>query len=303
VQNKIVKILAVILSLTFVLSLAACKKDPAEETTTQAPDDTTVSIDDTSANDETTLPEETADGDETTTEEGKTDSTANEGTDPAPVDKKPETPEEIAAYYNAAANKVKKEKPAYTITTTNHIGEITSTNNVINKLIDRVVPMFADDTKPATVEYGKGDPAGRIPVSGQSYGGKIQASSLSGASCADKGSYYELTMKFKPEKLSALPTNAEVSKVRHGQAFNLLTKEIVDKEVKAIPAFIVTLGTFAPEYKGCHVIARVDKATGRLTYAELKCINVSQVEAEAFKSISLNASVEFGNTEVYKYKY
>lgn len=299
-QKKIVKILAVILSLTFVLSLAACKKDPAEETTTQAPDDTTVSIDDTSANDETTLPEETTDGDETTTEEGKTDSTANEGTDPAPVNKMPTTWEEIAAYYNAAANKVKKDKPAYSITTKNHIGEITSTNSLIEKLIGVVKPMFAKDEVPVTVEYGKGDPAGRIPVSGQSYGGKIQASSLSDASCVDKGSYYELTMKFKPEKLSALPTNAEVSKVRHGQAFNLLTKEIVDNEVKRFSA-VVKLGTFAPEYKGCHVIARVDKATERLTYAELKCVNTSQVVAKA--GFTLNVSVEFGNTETYNYKY
>ncbi len=239
-----------------------------------------------------------------TTAADLSDTTADNGTTAAttaPADKKPETPAEIAAYYNAAANKVKKESPKYDLVITNIIGNITSSSKFINGLIKQIVPMFSTDPANFNQDNAQSSANTGIPVYKQNYGGKVEASSLKSATCVDKGSYYEITMKFKDEKLSALPTQAQVPNTRHGQAFNMLTKEIVDNETVKFKA-IAKLDTFAPTYHDSYVVARIEKATGRMLYTELECRNTSDVVAKIVGA-SLDVSVEFGNNQKFTYKY
>lgn len=292
-KKKISGLLAIMLVLSFVFSFAACGKKDDVQTT--APGETTTIAD-------TTAPEVTTAEGETTTIEATTaegDTTAVGETTTAGTLKAPSTAAEIVAYYNAAANKAKADKPGYTLTTTNVIGEITSSYGLIQSLAGRVVPMFSTD--PVTTTVAKGD-SSSFPVKDQSYGGKVEVSSLKdsgGAVIADKGTYYEITLNFKDEKLNDLPT--DVTKVRHGQAFNLLTKQLVDDEIQKF-SWIVKIVKFSPNYTGCYVKCKIDKATGNLLSGTYYCVNKSDVEAKVGFT-TFDANVFFGNKEEYKLNY
>ena len=80
------KIIAMILALVMVASMAACAKKPAEDTTT---DDTTISEDNTQ--NEGTTEDETAEDDTTTDDTAEDDTTADDTTDVDP--EQPATPE------------------------------------------------------------------------------------------------------------------------------------------------------------------------------------------------------------------
>jgi hypothetical protein len=283
--------IAIIMTLSLVFSFAACGKK--DETKTTAPGETTT-IGDTSAPEDTTIEGETTTLEETTAV-GET-TQVGETTTAAPGKSAPSTTAEIVAYYNAAANKVKTDKPGYTLTTTNVIGEITSSSGLISGLAGRIVPMFSTD--PVVTTAPKGD-NGIFPVKGQSYGSKLEASSLKNATIVDKGSVYEITLNFKDEKLPDLP--ADITKTRHGQAFNVLSSDDVYKETDKFK-LIARVESFAPTYSGSYIKCKIEKSTGNLSEATYYCVNTSVIKAKVGFS-NIDATVPFGNKEVYKLNY
>ncbi len=294
-------ILSIILAFSLIFSLAACGKDEKETTTSV---ETTVSDETTMPDETTTTPSDettTALADETTTENPSGETVSNTVATTAAPSTAPKTVAEIVAYYNAAANKAKKEKPAYTLVTTNIIGDITSSSGLLEGIAKRVVPMFSEDLVPTTVNAKKGD-GSSLPVKDQNYGGKVEVSSLTaknGAICVDKGSYYEITLNFRPEKLTSLPT--DVTKIRHGQAFNMLTKKLVDDETDKFKA-IVKIVKFAPEYHDCYVKCKIEKATGNILSGTYYCVNNSDVEAKIIAA-TFDVNIFFGNKEEFTFKY
>lgn len=231
----------------------------------------------TTAEGDTTVP----DGETTTNEQGA---------------KAPSTVAEIVAYYNAAANKVKVDKPGYTLTTTNVIGEITSSSGSIEWLAGQIVPRFSTD--PVVTTAPKGD-NGKFPVKGQSYGSKLEPSSLKNATIIDKGTYYEIKMNFKDEKLSDLPK--DITKTKHGQAFNVLSYDEVYNETDKFKAF-ANIQSFAPTYSGSYIQCKIEKSTGNLLEAIYYCVNTSVIKAKALGA-NIDANVPFGNKEAYKLNY
>lgn len=295
-KKKLTGLLFILLAFSLFFSLAACGKDEKETTTTA---ETTVA-DETTTVEETTLDSETTVAEETTLPEETTQAGAEPTATTGHTTSAPTTPAEIVAYYNAAANKAKKDKPAYTLVTTNIIGDITSSSGLIEGLAKRVVPMFPTDPLPmVTVKKGDGS---SLPVKDQNYGGKVEVSSLldkNGAVCVDKGSHYEITLNFKPEKLNGLPT--DVTKIRHGQAFNMLTQQLVDKETDKFK-IIVKIETFAPNYHDSYVKCTIDKATGNMLSGIYYCVNNSDVVAKVGFS-TIDANIFFGNKEEFTFKY
>ncbi len=296
-KKTVIGLMAIVLTASFLFTLSACgnkKNDTTTAAATTAENDS-VSQNITTAAEQTTAVQ-VATG-ETTTTAGTT-SVAGETTTKAGTTA-PVTAAEIVSYYNAAANKAKADKPGYTLVTTNVIGDITSSYGSIQWLAGKVVPMFSTD--PITTTVSKGD-SSLFPVKGQSYGGKVEVSSLkdtNGAVIADKGTAYEITLNFKDEKLSDLPS--DVTKVRHGQAFNLLTKDLVNVEIESF-SWIVKIVKFAPTYTGCYVNCKIDKATGNLKNATYYCVNKSDVEAKVGFT-TFDANVFFGNKEEYTLNY
>ncbi|MEI6578049.1 MAG: Ig-like domain-containing protein, partial [Eubacteriales bacterium] len=160
---------------------------------------------------------------------------------------KPTTIADIVSYYNLASNKAKKDKPGFTLVTTNIIGKITSSSGFIQSVAGTVVGMF--NTKPTISTVAKGS-NGDLPVQGQSYGSKLLPGSLKSATCVDKGSVYEITLNFKDEKLSALPTDP--TKTNHGQALNVLSASDISVQTDKFKA-IVKVQQFAPTYTGSYI--------------------------------------------------
>ena len=299
-KKTITGILSIILVFALVFSLAACGKKDNDTTTTNGE---TTTVEDITVQDDTTIFDETTIIDDETTQPidettGPSGETAAPTASPSSV---PTTPAEIVAYYNAAANKAKKNKPAYTLTTTNVIGDITSPNSLVEGLAKQIVPLFPTDPLP-TVSVKKGD-GSTLPVKGQNYGGKVEVSSLkssNGAILVDKGSYYEITLNFKDEKLNTLPT--DVTKIRHGQAFNMLTQKLVDDELDKFKA-LVTLPKFAPTYHDCYVKCKIEKSTGNMLSATYYCVNNSDVEAKLKVGNPIKVNIHFGNKEEFIFSY
>ncbi len=293
-RKKPIRLLAMLLALSFVFTLAACGDEKEELTTTPANGETTTAAEvidaDTSTTDagttdpnESTEPSETETGTESTTGDDTTTGTNTVTTKPS----KPTTVAEIVAYYNAAANKVRSGEATYSLKTTNIIGKITSPNSGIEGLANRIVPMF--DQKPAVSE----NPAGEFPVKGQSYGSKLQPVAIKQADCIDidKGSVYEITLKFKDEQLSDLP--ADPSKTNHGKALNVLKADQVYEQTNKFE-FLVAIESFVPKYSGSYIKCTVDKATGNMKTATFYHNTIATVTAKPLVGKRIVATVPFG---------
>lgn len=303
--KKITRVLSVIVVLLLVISVTSVfklfKNSPAAETetTTQEVSGETT-VEDTTAPAETTAAVETTAEGETTTEGQTTaqNETTTLGQTTVKPDAKPTTMEEIVAYYNAAANKVRKDKPGFTKVNQAEIGEITSPSSTIQGIAKAVIPMFSGAQKPTTTTVNKGG-SGDFPVKGQSYGSKLQASYLSSATCKDKGSYYEITMKFKDEKLADLP--ADPAKTRHGSAMNVLSAaEVYDQTDKF--KSIVKVTKFAPTYSGSYIECTIDKATGNMKSVTFYFRTIANVVAKPLVG-TIEASVPFAIRDTYTLKY
>jgi hypothetical protein len=290
-NKKVTGLLSIILVISLCFSLAACGKDEKTNTTTAAETtatDETTAAETTTVEDETTAPEQTTDEEETTLAD---DTTA------APANKIPTTIAEIVAYYNTAANKVKTDKPGYSLTTTNYIGDITSSKAWIQSIIPTALKLVP--IEPTTTSVSKGT-VGDFPIKGQSYGSKLDVTSLKSATCKDKGSVYEITLNFKDEVLTDLPQDP--NKTNHGKAINVLGADGVYEQTDKFKS-VVNITKFAPTYTGSYIKCTVEKASGNLKTATYYHNTIAQAEAKPFIGKSLDVTVPFAIEEAYVLKY
>lgn len=298
-RKKPLRLLALLLALSFVFTLAACGDEKKEPATTQANGETTTAAEvidaDTSTTgesstgaDESTEPSETVTGGETT--DGTNTVPSTSATKPG----KPTTIAEIVAYYNKAANNVRDSKASYSLTTTNIIGKISSSSSGIEGLANRIVPMF--DQKPTPSDK----PEGEFPVKGQSYGSKLQPSAIQQANCVEKGSTYEITLKFKDEQLNDLPKDP--SKTNHGKALNVLTAGQVYEQTDKF-AFIIAIKSFVPKYSGSYIECTIDKSTGHMKEATFYHNTIATVTAKPVIGSAITATVPFGIKQDFVIKH
>jgi hypothetical protein len=223
----------------------------------------------------------------------------------------PATPAEIVDYFNLAANRVKSDKPGYTFTMTPKTEEskITISENVpfrdfIAKFI--VSAINKSSKEPVTIE--KGSTHDEFPAKGHSWASKLVPAALSGATCTDKGGYYEIELKFREEKLSALPDEPETT--MHGKAFSLLTNQDFRQafggfDVK-LPGLKINVGNekFVPAYKGCYIQCKIEKSTGSMMSAVYYLNTYSAVDTMVLvnkKTTMIGIKMEYSVTEEYKF--
>lgn len=202
---------------------------------------------------------------------------------------------EIVAYYNTAANKVKRDKPGYKLTTTNSVGIIDSNKAAIEILSKTVIKIA--DIGPATITVPKGS-NGDFPVKGQNYGSRLELGALKSAVCIDKGSTYEITLNFKDEKLKSLP--ADPAQTNHGKAMNVMTAGEFSQQTNKFKE-IVKVQEFAPTYSGSYIKCSIEKSTGNLKTATYYLNTIAVVKAKAVFSFS--AKVPLAIKEDYTLSY
>ena len=288
------KNLAMLVVLCMLVAMGACTPDAGQENTTAAATTNPTAENSTTAastpSDDSTTSDPTG---ETTTEPGSSGQTADSTTQRSPdaaggttipttaptaapttaAPKKPESTAEIVAYFNAAANRVKTERPGYTWTETAVIGEITGT---AQWLVNQAVGLFSQKPKemPAAA---KGASHMEFPAKGQNPASRLEASAVERASCTEKNGIYEIAIYLKDEKCAALPSNP--LDTNHGKVLNVLTYGQVFESIEPLKSF-AQITAFAPTYTGSYVKCTVNAGSGQMRTAEYYFATVADIQAK-----------------------
>ena len=199
------------------------------------------------------------------TTEATTQPTVSEGDDTvttttAPAENNtagvPSTKAEIIALFNESANKVKTEATKvvknYEYRTHNeeHLIMPAALQSTANSLMSSAMQ---DDLEP--IEYAtKEDIVANYQVPGQTWVSQLTEAEVAEATCTDNGTEYEVMLKLNPTT-DPEPGNGVA------KAFDTITASEVKESAPSM------LQTFSTEYYDCVVKCKIDKATGRTTWA------------------------------------
>ena len=260
--------LCVILSLSF-LFMFGCADGNTDVTTTKA-DDTAVTQSATEkATENVTSAEIPSASDETTVQA-------------ADENKAPETVEEIVAYFNASANRIKTEATKVTKNFEKRI--VDEENLVVPKVLEstakNLLPTFMKDDNDPIVYGTREEIVSEYIVPGQNYVSKLTPDAVADAKCTDKGDTYEIRIKLKSEK------NPSAGKGVGAVCDVIEAHEVSEKA----PAF---LEEFSTNYKDCVVTATVDKATGRVIASSYTTPLILTVRVNLFGMHVINVGLTF----------
>ena len=276
------KITAVLATLTMIISLAACGSKTSNETTTAEDTISEVVTEEADTTEEATEATETEDTDkseEATEAEDKTakDETEKEDESSTEAEKeeetaqaKPQSKEEIVAYFNTAVNKVKTDAKSVTspyakISLAGNMTLPSSLNGILKILggADEFIGGQLEKNSRTTSEtYTGADIKAKFPVEGESYSSKLTAADVKSATCTEKDGKYTITI--------TTVADGKSSNVQHGQghapkAFNVVLPGVVNDNIPGVATSIV--GTASMNYPSSTVKIVVDAKTGNVISA------------------------------------
>lgn len=228
--------------------------------------------------------------DEPTDVEVSVDSTDTEET--PEEDKKQEevfaTTEELVAYFNECANKVKTDATKVVKNFENRsVGDIIVPSSLQSTADTMMNKYMADDTEPI-VYATKEEIRDNFIVPNQDYVSRLKASDVAQADCKDNGKEYVIYLKLKDEKNPRAGSGV-------GSVCDIIeTHEIADKAGSLIKEFTT-------EYYNCEITATIDKSTGRMTHAVYKTPLKMLMVVNMFGTHSVGADITF--TKDYSITY
>ncbi len=319
------KSIALISTVSMLLSFAACGENKEQETTTEKGEAVvatdvvtnengeteTVVVDATEENgEEVTKKEDKTEENETkedkttkkTEKEDKTnkeDKTTTKKTEEKNTEKetttkkkdsKPSTKKEIIEYYNKAVNKVKSSAKSVVRTydnSTNYKGIVEAGG--LSKIGKLLMDTFLKENHDKVVYSGKSEIVANFPVKGQSTS-NINEAAVKDAKCVDKGNYYEITLTANCSD-SNPDVNPSLGGGKVGKMFNILVvSDITDATDKA--GALLELEGIKYSYMGGEIVARIDKNSGEMTYLYTKLPMVlSFGKARALAIVVKNAAI------------
>lgn len=249
------KLLTAIISVTLVISLllaSGCGKQPepqqneevssSEAESAQQADVTVTAEPSSKAENETEADDEAT---ENSTEEASTEEVSESA---------PQTTQEIVAYFNTSANKI---KTSATKVTKNYEKrridkDKTEIPDALEDFADTMVTkLMGDDTEPIVLDTRE-EIMKDFLVPEQSYVSILEPEWVEKASCVDNGDTYYIHLKLKPHKN---PTSG----VGVGAVCDVIeTVEITSK--------LPFAEEFSTSYYDCEIKATIDKQTGRVVY-------------------------------------
>ena len=243
VKSAIITVISVILVIAVVIVALIIPKPDKDDTTTTE-----------NATESTTL----ANSEENTTNNGVVDeeksTKKNEDSskdDPNVMD----TTEEIVAYFNKNANRVKTEaKKVVKNYEDREVGNIDAPPALmwVTKVVD-IEKIMADDTEPMEFTTRE-EIVENFQVPKQSYVSCVTVNDVESATCKDEGNYYIITIYVKDEN------NPVVGK-GVGSMFDVVEAEEVEAKAEGI------VDDFTTEYYDCVVVAKFEKSTNRMIHA------------------------------------
>ena len=243
VKSAIITVISVILVVAVVIvALIIPKPDKEDTTTTENPTEST-----TLANSEENTTNNGVVDEEKSTKKNE-DSSKD---DPNVMD----TTEEIVAYFNKNANRVKTEaKKVVKNYEDREVGNIDAPPALmwVTKVVD-IEKIMADDTEPMEFTTRE-EIVENFQVPKQSYVSCVTVNDVESATCKDEGNYYIITIYVKDEN------NPVVGK-GVGSMFDVVEAEEVEAKAEGI------VDDFTTEYYDCVVVAKFEKSTNRMVHA------------------------------------
>ena len=239
----------VIIAIVLFVPLAACVRAP--EAAQQLVPETTTQY--------TTEYTATTEYITTTAEETTTEIVA---TTAAPT---PQTMAEIVAFYNAAANRVKTDRPGFSQTDRTHIDdrsvEVPWVFRAIAPGIIRLTQnLWGSWSEPEVVAAG--DNHNGFFAEGQAWSSRLQPAWVQSATLQQVGQEYHITIAMRDEHVPVLPQDGTTT--RHGQVMKVFTHADIMDGVESLPGIDI-LGWDAT-YSGSYLQARVCARTHNLLH-------------------------------------
>lgn len=187
-----------------------------------------------------------------------------------PSSSAPQSKEEIVALFNTAANKVKTEA---TVVTRNfkkqqHLSEHTQLPSLMQSIGTPLISeLLKDNTEVKTYDTPERI-VEKFPVGEQTWSSRATAADLTEATCVDEGSAYKITLKYISGKD---PQGSGVA-----NSFSVMKKEYIT-DIAAVGS-MVNDASF--EYFDAVIMATVDKASGRLTWANYHLPTIVTVDTK-----------------------
>lgn len=243
-KSKTTKLLALLMAVAIVFSLAACGKEDETETTTAVGETTTMEGDSTAMDETTVAGETTTIEDETTTMEG--DTTAAGQTTTAAVNTVPSTKAEILAAYTAVMDKAKvTDKPGYTKIEYQDLPENKrNIDGAIAKPLLNIASGFMtteEDAKKAPSVNTKGGNMNGFPVKDAPNGCMItDTGAIKTAKCEVlSNGNYKITIVLVNEKNPEHYISGEKASSNTGNMFTPLSKTDIDPELNSFAVKLV----------------------------------------------------------------
>lgn len=285
------KLLCPVLALVIILALAACGKTESPVSNTDLGDaattETSSYAEDIAKNEETTtqsLVDPTTNADETSAEDGTTQpGETNLETTSGAATTKPTSIEEIVAYYNAAANKVKTAKPGYSF---KELTSINSINGGSKWLADTINKIVASNASPSAT-VAKNTNHNDFAVPGKDWASKLRSSGVQSATCTDKGTSYEIRINMKREARADLPKSVEDHE--HGRAFKVFSAGQMYGMLEGYE-YLGKITKFAPTYHDSYIVCIIDKASGSMKSAKYHLTFDAQIEGKLASAIPVKGA-------------
>lgn len=188
--------------------------------------------------------------------------------------------EEMVAYFNKCANKVKTDATKVVKNYEKRIvGELVLPA-VLQSTADSLLKKYmTDDTEPIVYDT-KEEIRDNFLVPNQDYVSCLKASDVAKAECKDNGKEYVIYFKLKDEKNPKSGSGV-------GSVCDVIeTYEVTEKA----PDF---LEEFSTNYYDCEVTATIDKATGRMTHAVYSTPLILNVVVSLFGTHSASVGLTF----------
>lgn len=165
--------------------------------------------------------------------------------------------EEIVAYFNTSANKIKTDatKVVRNYEDLHSDPEYLQVPSAVTSIADFAMNKFLKKNE-TPVEYAtKDDIIANYPVKTQAWVSQITADQLASATCEDDGTNYNITLNFKDDNENISPTFG----VGYGKAFNLMLEEEVALDYPGL-----SISNIRITYHNGVIKCKIDKATGNM---------------------------------------
>lgn len=310
-KSKITKILALMMAISIVLSLAGCGKDKEKETTTAIGETTTVEA--TTVQDETTTVEETTAAEEATTAVGET-VPAGETTTAVAVNAIPTTKAEILKAYTDILNQAKKtDRPGFTAI---EFQALPKEEQKIGGAVKYILPiaetfMTKEDKarkEPWSSAKGSADMTG-LPVKQSTEGCYItNVSAIKTATCAKLANgNYKITIVLNDEMNPEPYVKGEAKATsNHGGMFQPLGKKAIDNELNnnSTVKNVIKSATYSLKYYDSKSELEYNPANGHIVKLDQKTNTLIDMDGTIIiLGRSQGTAVLEMNFKYYDFKY